>query len=158
MNKANVFLLVVVSSLLTYISTATQPDSVSSTTEERWDYAVSHHQVLENGDLFFMFQVISEFGKTAIHSVRGDCVTGEITNVRAGENKGGGKPVPPSAVGLGHWYRTEVQLLLMLKLDEGWHPFQVQQAPSGRTSFGQYSNMDAENAMLARTYWRRRVQ
>ena len=38
MNKANVFLLVVVSSLLTYISTATQPAATASVAQEKWEY------------------------------------------------------------------------------------------------------------------------
>ena len=38
MNKANVFLLVVVSSLLTYISTATQPAATAGVAQEKWEY------------------------------------------------------------------------------------------------------------------------
>ena len=38
MNKANVFLLVVVSSLLTYISTATQPAATAAVAQEKWEY------------------------------------------------------------------------------------------------------------------------
>ena len=38
MNKANVFLLVVVSSLLTYISTATQPSATAGVAQEKWEY------------------------------------------------------------------------------------------------------------------------
>ena len=41
MNKANVFLLVVVSSLLTYISTATQPAATAGVAQEKWEYGVS---------------------------------------------------------------------------------------------------------------------
>ena len=40
MNKANVFLLVVVSSLLTYISTATQPAANRGFAQEKWEYGV----------------------------------------------------------------------------------------------------------------------
>ena len=38
MNKSNVFLLVVVSSLLTYISTATQPAATAGVAQEKWEY------------------------------------------------------------------------------------------------------------------------
>ena len=38
MNKANVFLLVVVSSLLTYISTATQPAATAGVAQEKWEF------------------------------------------------------------------------------------------------------------------------
>ena len=41
MNKANVFLLVVVSSLLTYISTATQPAATAGVAQEKWEYGKS---------------------------------------------------------------------------------------------------------------------
>ena len=40
MNKANAFLLVVVSSLLTYISTATQPAATAGVAQEKWEYGV----------------------------------------------------------------------------------------------------------------------
>ena len=40
MNKANVFLLVVVSSLLTYISTATQPAATAAVAQEKWQFCI----------------------------------------------------------------------------------------------------------------------
>lgn len=43
MNKANVFLLVVVSSLLTYISTATQPAATTGVAQEKWEYGSSQY-------------------------------------------------------------------------------------------------------------------
>ena len=52
MNKANVFLLVVVSSLLTYISTATQPAATAGVAQEKWEYGVSY---FENNLDFLLF-------------------------------------------------------------------------------------------------------
>ena len=51
MNKANVFLLVVVSSLLTYISTATQPAAtagVAGVAQEKWQYGFSQSVVTDD--------------------------------------------------------------------------------------------------------------
>ena len=43
MNKANVFLLVVVSSLITYISTATQPAATAEVAQEKWRFGSFRH-------------------------------------------------------------------------------------------------------------------
>ena len=61
MNKANVFLLVVVSSLLTYISTATQPAATAGVAQEKWEYGRSHFEANPSGGDRFKF-VSSKLG------------------------------------------------------------------------------------------------
>ena len=85
MNKANVFLLVVVSSLLTYISTATQPGATAGVAQEKWEYGVFtvFHSRRENlnfaGPKFWNVQsyVWSDFGNLTLISIYPDGVDAE---------------------------------------------------------------------------------
>ena len=58
MNKANVFLLVVVSSLLTYISTASYPAATATVAQEKWEYGKSAFLTgpAEGGGEFMSFE------------------------------------------------------------------------------------------------------
>ena len=97
MNKANVFLLVVVSSLLTYISTATQTAATAGVAQEKWEYFQSTER---------MFTVT---GKTYyVNSFPvGNC---RMTSVQNAEHE----DIPPSLM-----FPDDPPLHVFVKLDEG---------------------------------------
>ncbi len=147
MNKANVFLLVVVSSLLTYISTATQPAATAGVAQEKWEYGRSHFYTHPSGSQGLLFKT-------------GGNYSFKNYKVRRVVNKKDGTAIEIKIPGreeiLRDHYKEyekfyELCHLLWTKLgDAGWHPYQV--VPNE-------IDPDSLNTQFRETvYWRRRVQ
>ena len=139
MNKANVFLLVVVSSLLTYISTATQPGATAGVAQEKWEIGKSAHYFHpEDADKrTYRFEPyngrlglsVSFNSKTGYLSTRNNRFQPEKTSVD---------------------FYIEAEKLMREIGAQGWEPYQV--LPGEGEMFGL-------PAMYWDTiYWRRRVQ
>ena len=81
MNKANVFLLVIVSSLLTYISTATQPAATAGVAQEKWEYFRGRRDYYKSKDPSFDIVKSYEFscpaGKISVSQERQE--SGEVS-------------------------------------------------------------------------------
>ena len=148
MNKANVFLLVVVSSLLTYISTATQPAVTAGVAQEKWEYFKSNKEV----------QTIS--GKTfnTRSTPAGTCITvsesrDELVGLKVEVELSEGvnsslttKSFDTIDESKAYFYKVSGRLF-ELSGENGWHVFQVEEEQKD-TMFGFESVM----------HWRRRVQ
>ena len=86
MNKANVFLLVVVSSLLTYISTATQPVATAGVAQEKWEYGVSMGSEWNNGaNSIFQFTSLGLSKEVFLYENNVDFIEG--TTIRWSKNR-----------------------------------------------------------------------
>ena len=131
MNKANVFLLVVVSSLLTYISTATQPAATAGVAQEKWEYGVSEcSRSSKFASFTFRCQAPSE--NVEIFSSDTDL---EDTDLQ-----------------LTAFNLKSVGAIFKLG-DQGWHPFQID--VDDRSN---YNSGGLMHYLDSRVYWRRRVQ
>ena len=156
MNKANVFLLVVVSSLLTYISTATQPLATAGVAQEKWEYF--------RGDVY----------QTSHEDSNGNSYTRRIKRYPAGtvdasffndlskhdsyevdvRLEGGIQSTLSSksfsnAMERGKYFLDTSKELIALSGQYGWHVFQV-------TAFEPVDH--PTKARGSTMYWRRRVQ
>ena len=147
MNKANVFLLVVVSSLLTYISTANQPAAASVAAQEKWEYGVSMGSDLNNSAIS-SFQFTSLGLSKEVLLYENEVVFIEGTTIRWSKNF--------DSNGLqGLAYANKCNEILLNLGREGWHPFQVD--VDSRILPHQNARF-TENFINRRVYWRRRVQ
>ncbi len=153
MNKANVFLLVVVSSLLTYISTATQPAATAGVAQEKWEYFMGYTDFWR--DLNADKSDFSRSGKRHFFPVGKlkllDRVhLGEWENFVSFEPTNG-QEVPFDTEGKGTAYYTKLENWAYEASGEaGWHLFQVDQI---------YRTEDANKIEWNQRYhWRRRVQ
>ena len=148
MNKANVFLLVVVSSLLTYISTATQPAAIAGVAPEKWEYGVSTMAKLGPTGYTLHFSSNKQYGSCSGILIKGDVVfnirnldsSKGVTETYQGEPLNGRKG---SAFFKMFWDSIGQQ---------GWHPYQV--LPS--EDLNEYNRFQLP--WEETTYWRRRVQ
>ena len=145
MNKANVFLLVVVSSLLTYISTATQPAATAGVAQEKWEYFKGKEKVLQvSGTTAFINMLPIGTSSYVRENGSGD------HEVEVALDKDVDFSLPSKSFSTSdeaNDYLLEVTgLLTELSGRYGWHVFQVDEQED--TSFG----FDTV------THWRRRVQ
>ena len=144
MNKANVFLLVVVSSLLTYISTATQPASASGAAQEKWEYGFSH-STFDQGEIFLFSASLAPVDNwtpdASVHWTREGVVCQPLS---------GGDPILYASSSVSNLMFDNERLKLWHELgNNGWHPYFVIPNNSETSPRRQY---------LDTVYWRRRVQ
>ncbi len=145
MNKANVFLLVVVSSLLTYISTATQPAATAAVAQEKWEYGFSHSTFESGaggGEIF-------RFSTSLSNSANAWAPEASVQFTKEGIvcQTLSGDPIFYQGSTL-RWAKAREDLWRELG-DNGWHPYFV--IPNkGKTSPTQQ--------YLDNVYWRRRIQ
>ena len=145
MNKANVFLLVVVSSLLTYISTATQPAATAGAALEKWEYFKGKEKILQVAGTTAFINVLP-VGKCSYvrENGPGDHKVEVVLDVDVDFS------LPSNSFGTSDeasFYMIKAKgRLTELSGQYGWHVFQVDE--QGDTSFG----LDTV------THWRRRVQ
>ena len=153
MNKANVFLLVVVSSLLTYISTAT-----ASVAQEKWEYGVSEFRDDVN-NLTYSFKSRTFYKEINLNRPAGIF---SITTVDENDPEQDGAEFeteafkPVGALTLENWVKLKktdfriaaVEIHSSLG-DDGWHPYQVNtlEPDEGPVSIWKHQ-----------IFWRRRVQ
>ena len=155
MNKANVLLLVVVSSLLTYISTATQPAATAGVPQEKWEYARS-----------FFYNSLSEkrFGFISCSSYRKSVVLDlgkgefeylflnehgiEINRVENFEDAGQSKTL--FLMNKEFQFEDAVIEAFDTLGNDGWHPYQVIRGTDYYSKVRVHPQDDI--------YWRRRVQ
>ena len=147
MTKTNVFLLVVVSSLLTYISTSSSPAATAAVAQEKWEYAVSkfYEPKVYDGSFNWYFQagkgrlVMAIFGR--------DQEANDDTFVFAVTDSSGRIPLSRQTQLTSNetsWQRKIIKLHNQLG-SEGWEIFQV------RTREPSVIDQPTMN-------WRRRVQ
>ena len=140
MNKANVFLLVVVSSLLTYISTATQPAATAGVAQEKWEYGKS---MFETEGLPGSGDLVGFYFRTDRPETDGKVVW----NTKKGRVD---FDSPKRGVGNGSNFSREARNLFWEIKENGWQPYQV---------IPRSSPMHWREELYKDTiYWRRRVQ
>ena len=129
MNKANVILLVVVSSLITYISTATQPAMTAGVAQERWEYGSIRNVKYPIGDNLLNSTLEFPSGSVKLEmfttgrSKRYDIVTsilGEDEERYSDENAAG-----LSVRELRTMFALVADQRAQKCFEEGWEPFQV---------------------------------
>jgi hypothetical protein len=152
MNKANVFLLVVVSSLITYISTATQPAATAGTAQEKWEYFMGYTDFWR--DLNADESVVIRSKKRNFFPVGKlemlDRHLGEWEKVVSFEPTNG-QEVPFDTEGKGYAYYLKLERWAYEASGEaGWHVFQVDQM--NRTEDANRIEWNESK------HWRRRVQ
>ena len=133
MNKANVFLLVVVSSLLTYISTATQPAATAGVAQEKWEYAVSKFYEPNVYDGSFTWQFESGKGRLVLGIFGRDQEANDDTFVFAVTDSSGRIPLSRQTQLTSYessWQRKIIKLHNQLG-SEGWEIFQVRTREPG---------------------------
>ena len=139
MNKANVFLLVVVSSLLTYISTATQPAATAGVAQEKWEVGTSFHHAHAD-EKTYRFEVYN--GSRDIY-VSFNSKTGYLRPAKIS----GVPQLQPEKTFVD--FDIEVRKLIREIGAQGWEPYQV--LPYEGELFIPTMYWDT-------IYWRRRVQ
>ena len=156
MNKANVFLLAVVSSLLTYISTATQPAASAEVAQEKWEYGVS--TMSKSGDAFAHYQLtFNSSSQSGLCSGSVDHGETDWRIVFLQDLTEGGRPRAEHETAEGESLDGETGSRLMKMFwdsigQEGWQPYQV--LPSeDLDEVGRIQSPWSDT-----TYWRRRVQ
>ena len=145
MNKANVFLLVVVSSLLTYISTAIQPAATAGVAQEKWEYFEAKEKVLQVAGTTALLNMLPV--GTCSYFRKDGAVDHEV---EIGLHKGVDFSLPSKSFSTSdeaNDYLLEVTgRLTELSGQYGWHVFQVDKQEDT------FSGFDTV------THWRRRIQ
>lgn len=151
MNKANVFLLVVVSSLLTYISTASYPAATAGVAQEKWEYGVS--DVTRSDGRVFKFS----FSSTNLDENRE--VASYRNKVRVVYGSGVSADVSDEEFDDESDQFSVFTFKCMMAFNDlgtrGWHPFQIDVL--GQSEYNQYQKGTFQ-IMNRRVFWRRRVQ
>lgn len=136
MNKANVFLLVVVSSLLTYISTATQPAATATVAQEKWEYQAGEISTYDSslGHTYNRAQFPSGF-----ITVRGEddiLITTNILNPSTGEFEEVPyySPIQIEPFMVQNIIAAQGWNLLQSSVEDGWEVFQVDDRRPGTGS------------------------
>lgn len=160
MNKANVFLLIVVSSLLTYISTATQPAATAGAAQEKWEYGISSCLITNDYDIF-TFTSNAAYQKSIFLNRRlgvlekvsqdEDGDDKDTDRFEAHQNPNRHSPTLEDWVSFKErQFATAAGTTYCSLGHDGWHPYQVIQADD-------YSPLLSQ-LLQDTVYWRRRVQ
>ena len=142
MNKANVFLLVVVSSLLTYISTATQPGATAGVAQEKWEVGKSAYNFYhEDAEQTYRFEMYN--GRRDLY-VSFNSKTGYLRPAKIS----GDSQLQPEKTYVN--FDIEVRKLIREIGAQGWEPYQVLPYEGELVGF--------PTMYWDTIYWRRRVQ
>ena len=166
MTKTNVFLLVVVSSLLTYISTASSPAATAAVAQEKWEFGKSCVTRTPGGGTSFRFLPIQtaernwknnrDVWMTAGDTESGWAVGHRITSAPSVTKR------EIDAAEASNIFDIKSRELVILLSEQGWHPYQISDDGDKRIEDrlllqGMVGNK-LEDQLFSTIYWRRRVQ